>query len=280
MKRNCKAIALLLVVAMILSSLAGCGGRNGGTPDVDDGPKDSGKSKKTEKIELSPEMTCATTKDGVTVDVGPYILSEEAELTVKKMEAEENEEEGYKVQAYDIALGDLHELNDFITIRLPFDTDYCEEGQDPAKCVGAMYKNEATGEWEDVLFETDPDSNELIIYTDHFSYYGVFYFENEGKRNQKITDVLDGGLYMSSSDAIRLSKLIAEDDPSVVSELAEYGIAATGKFFDYADRLDNAINMATLGDVPEWLSTEIPETNQTLFSAIGYVATATNSQEV
>ena len=50
-------------------------------------------------------------------------------------------------------------------------------------------------------------------------------------------------------------------------------------FFDYADRLDNAINIATLGDgeaIPKWLDTSIPDTNQTLFSALGYIATATN----
>ena len=50
-------------------------------------------------------------------------------------------------------------------------------------------------------------------------------------------------------------------------------------FFDWADRLDNAINMATVGDseaIPKWLDTSIPDTNQTLFSMLGYISTATN----
>mgnify|MGYP003305479550 CR=1 FL=1 len=38
--------------------------------------------------------------------------------------------------------------------------------------------------------------------------------------------------------------------------------------------------MATLGDIPDWLSTDIPSKNLTLFSAIGYVATCTSLMKV
>ena len=50
--------------------------------------------------------------------------------------------------------------------------------------------------------------------------------------------------------------------------------------FDYADKLDNAINIVTQGDIPEWLDASIPDTNQTLFSALGYVATASNLMRI
>ncbi|MGI6150546.1 MAG: hypothetical protein ACOYIR_01135 [Christensenellales bacterium] len=104
----------------------------------------------------------------------------------------ENKEEGYKIEAYDFKLGEMTEFSDFITLRIPYDTSYCEEGQDPAKCVGAKYKNETTGEWEDVLFEVDAAADELIIYTDHLSTFGAFYVRNEGRRNAYITDVYSG----------------------------------------------------------------------------------------
>lgn len=263
MKR--KIISMLLAAAMLSSLLAGCSGPGGG---------------KSETLTLSPEATTVTTSDGITVEVGDYVLDGETELTVTKQPVEENKEEGYKIEAYDFTLGELHELGDYITIRIPYSTNYCEEGQDPARCVGAKYKNETTGQWEDVLFEVDAAANELIIYTDHLSYYGVFYVENEGKRNALITDILGSGLFMDASTSYDFAKRIAADDPTVTDELVKFGMDVSSKFFDYSDRLDNAINIATLGDVPDWLSTEISGTNQTLFSAIGYVATCTSLMKV
>ena len=263
-----KAIALLLAIVLVLSLLSGCGG------------SPAEKAGKSQALTLSPETTAVTTSDGITVDVGDYVLDGETELTVTKQPVEENKEEGYKIEAYDISVGDLHELDDFITIRIPYDTGFCEKGQDPAHCVGAKYKNETTGTWEDVLFEVDAAANELVIYTDHLSYYGVFYVENEGKRNAYITDILDSGLYMDSNAAVGFAERIAADDPTVMEELAKFGIQASGKFFDYSDRLDNAITMATVGDIPDWLNTEISGTNLTLFSAIGYIATCKSLMEV
>lgn len=260
-----KIIAILLAIVLVLSLLSGCGGSPAG---------------KSQTLTLSTETTAVTTNDGITVDVGDYVLDGETELTVTRQPVEENKEEGYKIEAYDISLGEMHELDDFITIRIPYDTGFCEKGQDPARCVGAKYKNESTGAWEDVLFEVDAAANELVIYTDHLSYYGVFYVENEGKRNAYITDILDSGLYMDSSAAIGFAERIAADDPTVMEDLAKFGIEASSKFFDYSDRLDNAITMATLGDVPNWLSTDIPGKNLTLFSAIGYVATCTSLMKV
>lgn len=263
MKR--KIISVLLAAAMLSSLLAGCGGTGGG---------------KSEALTLSPEMTSVTTSDGITVVVGDYVLDGETELTVTKQPAEENKEEGYKIEAYDFTLGELHELDDFITIRIPYDTTYCDEGQDPARCVGAKYKNESTGVWEDVLFEVDAEAGELVIYTDHLSYYGAFYVKNEGKRSAYIADVLGYVPYMSSDETLSLARGIAADDPGTMRKLIAFGGEASNKMFDYADRLDNAINIATLGDVPDWLSTEIPETNQTLFSAIGYAATCVNLMKI
>lgn len=260
-----KAIALFLAIVLALSLLSGCGGSPAG---------------KSQTLTLSPETTAVTTSDGITVDVGDYVLDGETELTVTKQPVEENKEEGYKIEAYDISLGEMHELDDFITIRIPYDTGFCDKGEDPARCVGAKYKNESTGEWEDVLFEVDAAANEIVIFTDHLSYYGVFYVENEGKRNAYITDVLDTGLYMDSSAAIGFAERIAADDPTVMEELAKFGIGLVDKFFDYSDQLDNAITMATVGDIPDWLNTEIPGKNLTLFSAIGYVATCKSLMKV
>lgn len=270
-----KVIALLLAIALMLSSLSGCGG-----PPTEQSGNPTEQTESTKDLTLSPETTAVTTADGITVDVGDFVLDGEAELTVAKQPVEEHKEEGYQIEAYDISLGDMHELDDFITIRIPYDTGFCEEGQDPARCVGAKYKNETTGEWEDVLFEVDAAANELVIYTDHLSTYGVFYVENEGKRNAYITDVSGSGFYIDKSTAIGFAERIAADDPTVMESLAELGIELSSVFFDESDRLDNAITIATVGDVPDWLSTEIQGTNLTLFSAIGYVSTCKSLMEV
>ena len=258
-KKSSKVISLLLVLSLLLSA---CGGGGG--------------SAKT--TTLSPENTSGVS-NGVTVDVGDFVLDGDAELSVAKGQTEDHADEGYKIDVYDIKLGDMHELGDYITIRIPYDTSYCKEGQDPAKCVGAKYKNDETGEWEDVLFEVDAEKQELVIYTDHLSYYGALYVEDEGRRNALVTEVLNSPLTMDKATTLDFARRIAADDASVKKDLNAYVDEASDMFFDWADRLDNAINMATVGDseaIPKWLDTSIPDTNQTLFSMLGYMSTATN----
>ena len=269
-----KALSILMAAAILVSLLAGCGGIGGGTKPEGAAKPDADKTPETKT--LSPEATSARTDAGVFVDVGPYVLEEAAELRVTRQPTEENKDEGYKIESYDISVGDLRELDDFITIRIPYDTTFCEEGQDPARCVGAKYKNEATGQWEDVLFEVDAEAKELVIYTDHLSVYGAFYVENEGKRSAYISDVLGSGLSMDGDMVYDYARRIAADDPAVRGDLASFGEKASDIFFDYADRIDNTINLVTLGDVPTWLDTKIPDTNTTLFSVLGYIATCRN----
>lgn len=168
-KKTSKIILLLLIVSMLLSA---CGGSGGGGQSTSQTPEKGAKADDSKKTFLSPERTSAVS-NGVTIDVGDFVLDGEAELSVTKGQSEDHSEDGYKIDVYDIKLGDMHELGDYITIRIPYDTTYCKEGQDPAKCVGAKYKNEETGEWEDVLFEVDAEKQELVIYTDHLSYYGA-----------------------------------------------------------------------------------------------------------
>ena len=86
-----KVIALLLAIALVLSSLSGCGGPP--TEQVEN----------VKDLTLSPENTAVTTDDGITVDVGDYVLDGEAELTVTKQPVEEHKEEGY------IYLGERYE---------------------------------------------------------------------------------------------------------------------------------------------------------------------------
>ncbi len=302
MKKMRKPLSLLLSAVLLISLLAGCGGKpeqgpgsataqTPGTTQTAEGSQqgtgaadgnaaaggtESGtaasQAAETGPVELSPEAT-AGTENGVTVDVGEFVLDGPATLSVTRQADEENAEEGYKIESYDIAIGDLSELDDFITIRIPYDDTYCEAGQDPARCVGAKYLNEETGAWEDVLFEVDAQAKELVIYTDHLSIYGAFHVTDEAKRNAYISDVMEYNVTMDPDKVIDFGKRIAADDPTVKDDLVDE-VAST--VFDWTDRVDNAFNIAFLGEVPDYLSPTIPDTNMSLFTAVGYFATCYN----
>ena len=117
-----KTLSILLAAALLLSSLTGCGGGGG----------------KSYAATLSPETTGTKLENGVSVELGDYVLDGEAELTVAKLPVEENKDEGYKIEAYDFKLGDMTELSDFITLTKPYATAYCEHGQAAASSVGAQ----------------------------------------------------------------------------------------------------------------------------------------------
>ncbi|HHX94904.1 MAG TPA: hypothetical protein GX691_03645 [Clostridia bacterium] len=179
-----KKVLIIILSLGLMLALAGCG--------------------KSEVATLSPDSTGITMKNGVSVELGNYVLDGEEELTVTKQPVEENKDEGYKIEAYDFKLGEMTELPDFITLSIPYDPAYCEEGQDLAKCVGAKYKNEVTGEWEDVLFEVDASAGKVIIYTDHLSTFGVFSFIDEGRRSAYITDIYSEAVDIDQQQAMNV----------------------------------------------------------------------------
>ncbi|RBP65316.1 hypothetical protein DES36_10753 [Alkalibaculum bacchi] len=240
-----KTVSILLVIVLLLGNLTGCGGGGG----------------KINAATLSPETTGVTLSNGVSIELGGYVLESEEELTVTKQPVEENKDEGYKIEAYDFKLGEMSGLSDFITLRIPYDTAYCEDGQDPAKCVGAKYKNEETGQWEDVLFEVDAAANELIIYTDHLSTFGVFHIKNEGQRSAKITNIYADVTSIDQQEAMEtLRKYVAgggtdgEEAAGLAARLltAHNGFmdsvaGATGDVGFATDLTGTILNMASLG---------------------------------
>lgn len=242
-----KTVSILLAAVLLLSSLAGCGNGGGGG--------------KSDAATLSPEATGVTLSNGVSIELGDYVLDGEAEFTVAKLPVEENKDEGYKIEAYDFKLGEMSKLSDFITLRIPYDTAYCEDGQDPAKCVGAKYKNETTGEWEDMLFEVDAAANELIIYTDHLSTFGAFHVRNEGKRSAYITDIYSDFTGIDQQQAMKtLREYVAgggadgEEAAGLAARLLTGyngflgGVAgAAGETGSATDLTGTILNMASLG---------------------------------
>lgn len=267
-----KIFAVLLASAMLLS-LAACGGT--GTGDNPVSPS-GGKPSKSAPAVISPEAPSAQS-GGVTVDVGSFVLDSEAELCVEKLADESDSDGGWKIEPYSISVGDLHELDDYITIRIPYGSDFCAAGEDPSKCVGAKYKNDATGEWEDVLFEVDSASKEVVIYTDHLSTYGVFYIENEGMRRAYITDIGDDIDYLSYEQAVSALQSYVESDGDKTPQLIKAGVAALGSitelsstYGDLSDAADNVVSIVTFGE--EQFDDLLPEKAADVLGSVGALA--------
>ncbi|MDI9469536.1 MAG: hypothetical protein QM296_04940 [Bacillota bacterium] len=181
-----------------------------------------GEPEKPDTPTLSPDRPCAK-MNGVTVDLGEFaefIIDEETELAVEKLPDERDENDEWKIEAYDITLGDQSDLGLYITIRIPYDASFCDEGEDPANCVEALYKNEETGEWEGVPYEVDAEAGELVILTDHLSTYGAFMVKNENTRYAFIFGY-DTSLYMLDE-----TRAIAALNEQIDNELNEGRITA------------------------------------------------------
>ncbi|MBQ7566289.1 MAG: hypothetical protein IJT18_04140 [Oscillospiraceae bacterium] len=169
-----KLLAITLVMATLLTLLAGCS--LGATE---------------EPAKVTPENPTLETDLGVKVDFPAFLLEDEGmEVKVASAGTVEADNGDWKLEAYDISAGDTHELDTYIEIRLPYTDDFCKAG-DPAKCVAAKYLNETTNQWEDVLYTVDEENHEVVITTDHFSIYGCFYVDDEGKRSAYISEVYD-----------------------------------------------------------------------------------------
>lgn len=180
-KKKSKGI-LIAVIALVVVAAAGTAGLlalfGGG---------------KTEKMLVTASSPKVTSDLGVSVEFPSFLLEDNDSIAfeVKEAGVETAENGDYRITAYDITAGDLHELGTYIQIRIPYDGSFCVAGSDPARCVCAKYKNEETGAWEDVLYTVDAENKELVIDTDHLSAYGSFEIANEGLRNAYITEVND-----------------------------------------------------------------------------------------
>lgn len=217
---------------------------------------------KTDSARMSPEQTSVQVGK-VSVDVGDYVLQEgETELSVSKLQSVNSETGEWMIEAYEISLGDLHELGDYITIRLPYQETFCEIGENPAACVGAKYKNEETGDWEDIPHEVDAQTREVIIYTDHLSVFGVFYTKNEGKLDAYITKINFNAIPVDSESAIAVINEFVTIGGSTGEKAAQLGVrlvANTDRFYratgEYAgaigaeaDFIEAMTNILTLGN--------------------------------
>lgn len=180
---------------------------------------------------ISPENHIVEWDDGLKIDVGTFAVDEEKEIIVTKKNAEINDAEGSKLQAYDISIDGVSQLNDYIEIRIPYDAAFIDENADEALCVCGLYFNEEMNDWENVLYNVDTEKNEVIIYTDHLSEYCYYVVRNEGKRNARFS----GNVYAMMGGVVSREGL--EPALAAMKSYIDNGGSDKGVFLTYAAKL-------------------------------------------
>ena len=264
MKRK-QVFSLILIFAILIQTVIGCATKNiekkltdasqeieksqksqtDETKSNDDNEQQQTDHVKTEQVTLSKEKTSAEICD-IKVDVGEYVLDGDEELVVTVLEQEVFEEEDRQIDVYEISIGDKSELNDFITIRMPYRTDFCDEGEDPAECVQGQYKNEETGLWETIPYSVDKENQEVVILTDHLSKFGVCYVRNAGARNAYVSIDTDSigfndleldGLIEDYLESTNKSLVLQEAGATILDDLFSANDAYDKYVKGYADNL-------------------------------------------
>ncbi|NLK88023.1 MAG: hypothetical protein GX279_11115, partial [Clostridiaceae bacterium] len=101
--------------------------------------------------------------------------------------------------------------------------------------VCGKYLDEQSGEWEDVFYTVDTQTNEVHIITDHLSTYGAFKILDEGKRSAHIYDVNPYHGYMTIEQADALLRTYAAQEPGWQEDVVSSYLSATGSLEYFAE---------------------------------------------
>ncbi len=199
-----KAVAFFLVAVLLFTGFVKPGffrkKEGGGKETVISENHVSGK-KDTKKIQVKKtletetmsrdQLTAVFPESGLSLALTEFILEDgqEETLRIESMDPVYAKNGDYVIKPYHVDLGEFHELTDFVTLRIPYDTSFCDAGEDPAECVGGVYFNPESGGWEETLYSIDAEAGEIVIETDHFSDFGAMTVRNKGRRDA----ILAGG---------------------------------------------------------------------------------------
>ena len=205
--------------------------------------------------------------ENVKVDFGEFIINENEEVQITEFKPQIINEE-CKVEIYDISIDGRDQFDDYLTITLPIDKTFINNG-DINNCVAAQYYNNINKTWEPVLYEIDEARGEINIFTDHLSRYGVFTVENEKRRNAYITNVtITDAFLMEDRDDMYKDVLenYFENNKSLGKDALNAGLGFWSKF---SGQSGVAINTFTVGGT---YSTKFISRLNNGFKNLGYVA--------
>lgn len=212
-----RVIAILLVAVLLFTAFVKPGFLRK-KPDIEEPVKKIKYMASSEsQIMSSGQLTAVFPASGVTVALTPFILDDgqNEKMTVESMSPVYDNSGNYVIKPYRLSLGDIHELEDFVEIRIPYDTSFCDAGENPADCVGGVYYNPETGEWEETLYTIDEKTKEVVILTDHFSDFGAMTIKNKGTRDAILCGSFsaDGDIgYLTESQAISTMQVMCQNN--------------------------------------------------------------------
>ncbi|WP_430885018.1 S-layer homology domain-containing protein [Fusibacter sp. JL216-2] len=126
---------------------------------------------------------------------------------------------------YDITLEDVHELDTYIEIIIPYDNKVSEES------LYAAYFNEENEIWTPLPYSLD--NGQATVYTNHLSWFGLFESEDNDNTAKKDVSEMDYDKAMqiyndvSSSGTVNVPSAIEEGWKGVTSGLSQIGPSTT-----------------------------------------------------
>ncbi len=191
----------------------------------------------------------------VRVVLNSYTFDEEEDVRIqcRPLNIEENRTEGYKLLPYEISLGDKHQLNSFVSVYLPYESGFCAQDEAEEECVGALFFNEETGEWEDAIYEVLPGSHEVRIMTDHFSKFALIETIDRHTRERlslRMDSLMKNLSFEKVEQAVRSGVTGGEADVKsigIITTIAETGGLAFNAQKDTLGWVSNINTIITMG---------------------------------
>ncbi len=233
MRTSLKRLLPIALITVLLAAMApaawGCGGSSYEVPIAD-------------------EAITIASDEGVVVTIPPYVVREDTKLKVASSDkahvAAPNEEDEI-LSSVRVELGDQEALNGVLEIKIPYDRTALG-GTDPGKALYVVTEDYETGEPEYAL--TDIGDGYVTVYTDHLSYYDL-YFESREKNTEYEDKLRRAGIYFNrqSLEAYYQSLKSGDDAEQAAAELGweafNSGLGASGDFAAIAQLAQSSSQM-------------------------------------
>jgi hypothetical protein len=153
------------------------------------------------------ELLDTQTQNGVSVSLLEGMLADGETISVQKNSTQSLASEDVTAVSYDITLPAGADMEAVAEIRIPIDKSLIKSGLETEDALAAGYFDSATNTWEPIPYLIDSDNNEVIIYTNHFSSYGVLYFK-DGRKSLTETIPYFDSMYTMSLSIDELNKVV------------------------------------------------------------------------
>ncbi|OPL15005.1 MAG: hypothetical protein AVO34_00370 [Firmicutes bacterium ML8_F2] len=121
-------------------------------------------------VEPSEEEQIFGREGSVMVKIPGDMLEEPTDLNVTFLgDYETRPADAELEEVYKITLGDYQELPGVLEIEMPYELSDIPQGESAEYYYGALYYNEESGTWDQVVHDLDPAKNVLTLYTYHLT---------------------------------------------------------------------------------------------------------------